>query len=283
VLLNIGLAQRRGGRFELRIENIDEVRCRPEYEEALLEDLAWLGVPFNAGTLRQSSRHAAYTDALDELARRRLVYRCFRETPDVVDAGSAPHRPRRRRYESAPLQVMEERDNLAGGRAFAWRLSLDAVGDELDVDELYSTEWTDDRFVRRPVHADSVADVVLGRRDTATSYHLASVVDDAAQGVTCVFRGSELAEAAGLHTVLHRLLGSPPPVFRHHALVTDTTGERLSKRRRSASLAGLRGRGVTADDIRAWVGGQRHGVHPALDGFRCSDRPAEGCCSDQSS
>lgn len=252
-ILNSEKARAVGGRILVRIEDIDRVRCRPDYEAAILEDLDWLGLRWDEPLLRQSKRLAFYETHLEDLHARGLVYRCFRARQDLKDAMRAPHGVPRGVFRSAPLAALEERDNLAEGRPYAWRLSLSAAEATLGpaFSALTFVEETGSGHEERPADAWRFGDVVLGRKDSGTSYHLASVLDDAAQGVTHIARGQDLREAAGLHVLLHALFGLDPPIYRHHALVFDQTGRRLSKRDRSTALRAMREAGVRADQIRA--------------------------------
>ncbi|MEQ9447239.1 MAG: tRNA glutamyl-Q(34) synthetase GluQRS, partial [Rhodospirillaceae bacterium] len=219
-ILNYEAAVKARGRFLLRIEDIDVTRCKPEFESAICEDLRWLGLSWDEDVWRQSDRFDVYAEHLQRLADRGLVYRCFKTRKDIEEAMSAPHATPESGapvFRSGPLAAVEERDNLADGKPFAWRLSLDAVEQELGADfkALTYQEVADEGVQERPAHAADFGDVVLGRKDIGTSYHLSSVLDDAAQGVTHVIRGDDLREAAGLHAVLYALFDLEPPVYQH--------------------------------------------------------------------
>jgi glutamyl-Q tRNA(Asp) synthetase len=252
-MLNFEQARAAGGRFILRIEDIDAARCRPEYEAAIYEDLAWLGLNWDGPVLRQSERLGFYRERLAELHQRGLVYRCFKTRKDMKEAMSAPHAAPARAFRGVALAALEERDNLAEGKPYAWRLSLAAAEAALGpaFRELSFTEETDLGMMKRPAEPWRFGDVVLGRKDIGASYHLASVLDDAAQGVTHVTRGEDLREAAGLHSLLQALFGLDRPVYHHHKLLTDETGQRLSKRNASLALRALRAAGVTPAELRA--------------------------------
>ena len=246
-LLNEARAREAGGRFLLRIEDIDHTRCKPEHEAGIFEDLSWLGLRWDEPVWRQSDRADAYDAALERLRAEDLLYRCFRTRREL--ALSAPHGPEAASA-PGPHAPDEERAMLAEGRPFAWRLWLDAARARLGArfDALtYALEGTG----AVPADAARYGDVVLGRKDIGTSYHLAACVDDAASGVTLVLRGQDLADAAGLHALLHTLLGQPVPTFAHHALVTGPDGRRLAKRDRSVTLAAMREGGATPGDVRA--------------------------------
>lgn len=252
-LLNHAVAQEAGGRFLLRMEDIDQGRCRLAFEAAIIEDLTWLGLAWDPPILRQSERLPLYEAALADLARRGLVYRCFRSRRDIEEAMSAPHVLPSGAFTGAALSALEERDALAEGRPYAWRLSLDAAKQALGrrFDGLRFAEEHEGRLVNHPAEPARFGDVVLGRKDSGTSYHLASVIDDAATGVTVVMRGEDLREAAGLHRLLQELLGLPAPIYRHHALLTGPDGKRLSKRDGAASIRALREAGHSAAEVRA--------------------------------
>ena len=251
-LLNEQAALEAGGRFLLRIEDIDTTRCKPQFEQAIYEDLAWLGVSWEQPVRRQSERLAHYQDALLKLADNGLVYRCFRSRKDIEEAMSAPHAPQAQPFTGAPLSANEEHDNLAAGKPYAWRLSLAACEAELGprLHALSYREVTPSGIVDRPAELRRFGDIVLGRKDVGTSYHMASVMDDAEQGVTFVIRGEDLAEAAGLHRLLQELMGYPAPVYRHHKLLVDERGDRLSKRNKSETLRALREQGMTPEELR---------------------------------
>jgi glutamyl-Q tRNA(Asp) synthetase len=245
-------ARAAGGQVVVRMEDIDASRCRPEHEAAILDDLTWLGLDWPEPVRRQSEHLCAYAGALDTLIARGLVYRCFRTRRDLMEAvASAPHAPVPA-FRGTPLSPDEEAERVARGEAYAWRLSLDRARDHL------GPEWSRLAFVADGV--DVVADparhgdVVLARKDAPTSYHLASVHDDALQGVTHVIRGEDLREAAHVHVLLQALFRWPTPVYRHHRLITDPTGRRLAKRDQDLTLAALRAHGETPATLRARLG-----------------------------
>jgi glutamyl-Q tRNA(Asp) synthetase len=252
--MNFERARAAGGRFLLRIEDIDTARCRPEFEAAIYEDLAWLGLSWDAQVLQQSARLAFYEARLAELHERGLVYRCFRSRQDIANAMNAPHGATAQAFRGEALSPRDERENLAGSRPFAWRLSLEAAEAVLGPEFATLTYWQetpDGGLAQHPAEPWRLGDVVLGRKDIGTSYHLASVLDDAETGVTHVIRGEDLREAAGLHALLHALFGLQPPIYRHHRLLLDDQGHRLSKRNKSATLRAMREAGATPEDVRA--------------------------------
>jgi glutamyl-Q tRNA(Asp) synthetase len=238
-----------GGRFLLRIEDIDVTRCRPPFEAAILEDLEWLGLAWDGPVWRQSDRMAVYAAALGDLLARGLAYRCFKTRKDLLaEVATAPHAwPDAVR--GAPLPPEEEAARLSAGEMFAVRLWLDRARETL------GPAWNDLGFEAdgawRAARPERAGDAILGRKEFPASYHLASVIDDAAQGVTHVVRGRDLIEAPHLHVLLQALLGLPTPVYRHHDLILDEAGRRLAKRDKAATLRALREAGVTPADIRA--------------------------------
>ena len=252
-LINFDQARAAQGRFLLRIEDIDQIRCRPEYDAAIFEDLSWLGLAWEDLVLRQSERMAVYEARLADLQDRGLVYRCFKTRKDIEQAMSAPHDAPVEAFRSVPLAALEERDNLLEGKPYAWRLSLSeaakALGDGFA--ELSFIEETKGGSTKTPADVERFGDVVLGRKDSGTSYHLSSVLDDAEQRVTHVTRGEDLREAAGLHALLYALLDLTPPVYRHHPLITGDDGKRLAKRDQAATLRAMQERGLTPDDVKA--------------------------------
>ncbi|PXA91868.1 tRNA glutamyl-Q(34) synthetase GluQRS [Caulobacter sp. D4A] len=249
-------AQEAGGRFVLRIEDIDATRSRPEYEAAILEDLAWLGLSWEQPVRRQSEHLADYHAAIDVLRERGLVYRCFK-TRKELDIGRAPHEPAVP-YRGAPLPEAEETERLARGEAFAWRLSLDAAQRALGgfeglnfVEEGAGPEGETGLIKARP---ETAGDIVLARKDVGVAYHLAVVLDDALQDITHVIRGHDLFEAAHIQRLLQALLDLPVPTYRHHGLLVGPDGKRYAKRDKAQTLRELRAAGVTPAALRAEMG-----------------------------
>ena len=253
-------AKAAGGRFVLRIEDIDASRCRPAFDAAILEDLAWLGLDWETPVRRQSQHLADYAAVIDALEGRGLLYRCFRTRKEVMDAiGDAPHGA----MEAArpgPHPADEEAALLASGRAYAWRLSLDRAREALG-----EATWTGLTFVEQgegpggetgvvAVRPELAGDVVLARKDTGVAYHLAVAHDDALQRIDHVIRGQDLFEAAHVQRLIQTLMGWPAPAYRHHRLLTGPDGRRYAKRDQSVTLAELRAGGLTAQDLRAELG-----------------------------
>jgi glutamyl-Q tRNA(Asp) synthetase len=241
-----------GGRFILRIEDIDRTRCRPEYEAGIFEDLAWLGLEWETPVRRQSEHMADYQRALDDLAARGLLYRCFRTRKEIAEEiARAPHGAMEV-FRGAPLSAEEEARRLAAGEPFAWRLSLEAAAGVLG--GFADLHFTDEHRGRVQATPAVGGDVVLARKDVGVAYHLAVVVDDALQGITHVIRGEDLFEATHVQRLLQALLGLPVPLYRHHRLLTGPDGKRYAKRDRAETLRELRGRGMSPADLKREMG-----------------------------
>lgn len=249
-------ARAAGGRFLLRLEDIDAGRCRAEFASGILEDLAWLGLDWDGPVRVQSAHMSAYGDVLAGLRGRGVLYPCFCTRADIrrelAAASAAPHGPEGTVYPGTcrHLSDDERAGRMAAGIPYAWRLdmaaALAAIGREL---------WFHDAAAGR-ARADPglFGDVVLGRKDMPASYHLCVTHDDALQGVTLVVRGEDLLTATHVHVVLQALMGWPTPAYAHHGLLTDAAGRRLAKRDRAATLRELRAAGVSAAEVRACAG-----------------------------
>jgi len=249
-----------GGRFILRIEDIDPTRCRPEFEAGILEDLRWLGLDWETPVRRQSEHLTDYATVVDVLNRRGLLYRCFRTRKDILDAiGDAPHGAAEA-LRPGPHPADEEATLLAEGRPFAWRLSLDRAREVLG-----GRAWGALAFVeegRGPggerglirARPETAGDVVVARKDAGAAYHVAVTHDDDLQRVTHVIRGEDLFEATHIHVLLQALMGWPTPVYRHHRLLTGDDGRRFAKRDNSVTLAQLRAEGASPETLRAGLG-----------------------------
>jgi glutamyl-Q tRNA(Asp) synthetase len=247
------LADEAQGRFLLRIEDIDADRSRPEYEAAIYQDLAWLGLAWETPVRRQSDHLDDYAAALARLRAEGLVYRCFKTRREILDdIARAPHEPPPA-YVGAPLPAAEEAARLAAGDPFAWRLSMAAARARLggDWDGLTFVEQGRGVQTARP---EAAGDVILARKELGVAYHLAVVVDDALQGVTHVARGADLFEAVPVQRLLQALLGLPTPIYHHHPLLLRPDGKRFAKRDQGETLRDLRARGVTAATLRAELG-----------------------------
>ncbi len=247
-------AHESGGRFLLRIEDIDPVRCKPAYAQALMEDLRWLGLAWDEPVRFQSAHGADYSAALEKLRAMGLLYPCFC-TRSEIEALAAPQEndeegpvyPGTCRNLSESARVM-----LAETRTCVWRIDMARACAQ--VGELF---WHD--AARGEIRAAPArfGDVVLARKDVPTSYHLSVTVDDALQGVTLVTRGEDLFGATDIHRLLQALLGLPTPRYLHHPLLRDATGRRYAKRDKSLTIRALRQAGKTPEDVRAMVGFKR--------------------------
>ncbi|MDK9721208.1 MAG: tRNA glutamyl-Q(34) synthetase GluQRS [Rhodospirillales bacterium] len=237
-----------GGRFLLRIEDIDPVRCRPEFEAAILDDLAWLGLNWEGPVRRQSEHLADYRQALDRLQGMGLLYPCFCSRKDIAGSGQAPHGPDGPLYPSTcrGLGAGERADRIGSGQPFALRLDMAAA-----VRLAGPLAWRDAEAGEQTARPEIFGDVVLARKDVPTSYHLAVTVDDHLQGVTLVTRGRDLFEATHVHRLLQALLGLDVPQWQHHPLLMGPSGQRLAKRDRAESLRALRGRGLGLEEVRS--------------------------------
>lgn len=253
-----------GGRFLLRIEDIDITRCRSEYEAQILDDLAWLGLEWEEPVRRQSEHFDVYARALEKLQEMELLYPCFATRKEIADAVVAAGKPHPVDPEGAPLypgvckgvSKAEIEARKAADEPFALRLDMDralgAAASRSGTRTLTFTETDADGEGCRVVTVDPArwGDAVIARKDVPASYHLAVVVDDAFQGVTHVTRGRDLYAATDLQRLLQVLLGLPEPLYHHHRLITDSSGRKLSKSHKDLSLATLRKKGVTRAGVR---------------------------------
>lgn len=243
------------GAFLLRIEDIDSTRCRPAFEAAIFEDLAWLGLAWPQPVRRQSEHFAEYRAALDRLDHDGLLYPCFCTRADIqreiAAAAAAPHGPDGPVYPGTcrKLSDAEQRERKAAGTPYALRLRMD-----LACTSAGPLSWHDDGHGEIAAAPEKFGDLVLGRKETPASYHLACTLDDALQGVTLVTRGEDLLEATHVHRLLQALLDLPAPRYRHHRLLTDASGRKFSKRDQAPTLRALRESGKSADDVRAMLG-----------------------------
>lgn len=255
-MLSHDMARAGGGRFLLRIEDIDQGRSRPRWEAGIFEDLAWLGLAWPRPVMRQSRRLETYREALGRLTAMGLTYPCTCSRRDIRAAASAPQ-------EGVPLPgpdgvvypgTCKHADRDPEGAAL--RLHMDralAMAPDLRFEEdgdiaAGTVEVPPERML------ENVGDIVVARRDMGTSYHLSVVLDDAAQGITHVVRGEDLFEATPIHVLLQRLLGLATPVYHHHRLIRDETGQRLAKRDAAREIAAYRADGATPAEIRAMLG-----------------------------
>jgi glutamyl-Q tRNA(Asp) synthetase len=257
-----GAARRAGGRFLLRIEDIDATRCRPEFTTAIIEDLAWLGLDWE-GEVRVQSRHMPeYRAALDRLAAQGLLYPCFCTRAaiarEVAAAGHAPHGPDGPLYPGSCRRLSPEARaaHMAAGEPYALRLDMAAAmalaPADLSFEEAGKGEEAGEGRLR--CEPALFGDAVLARKEVPASYHLCVAHDDALQGVTLVTRGVDLKPATHLHRLLQVLLGWPEPRYAHHRLLTDADGRRLAKRDGAPSLRSLRAAGRSPAEVRALAG-----------------------------
>jgi glutamyl-Q tRNA(Asp) synthetase len=241
-------ARRADGRFLLRIEDIDRGRCRPEFEVAIVDDLAWLGLDWDGPVRRQSDHFADYRAALDTLIADGLIYPCFCTRKDIrreIEAiGGAPHGPDGPLYPGTcrGLDAGERAARMEAGDAYALRLDMARA-----VARAGELTWHDRAKGDVKAEPARFGDVVLARKDTPTSYHLAVTIDDADQGVTLVTRGEDLFPSTHVHRLLQSLLGLYTPDYHHHRLLTDGDGKRFAKRDHAGTIRGLRESGTTPE------------------------------------
>ncbi len=264
-LLNDELARKSGGRLLLRIEDIDAARCKPEFEAAIYEDLGWLGIAWEQPVRRQSEHLARYRQAIEKLSDQGLIYPSFESRAGIArlvaqhDANSRwPRDP-----DGVPLYPGAAKSLPSGERArllesgapYALRLDMAAAcaraGDLTWIEHGEGPDGETGAVAARP---QAWGDVILARKETPTSYHLSVVVDDALQGVTDVVRGQDLFWSTSVHRLLQQLLDLPQPAYRHHRLVRDGAGAKLSKSTAATGLRELRAAGATPTGIRRLVG-----------------------------
>jgi glutamyl-Q tRNA(Asp) synthetase len=260
-LINFDMARATGGRFLLRIEDIDAARCRPHYEQAIYQDLAWLGITWEEPVRRQSARLDDYRAALTRLDS--LLYASFetrgeiarlvadreRDAPWPRDPDGAPLYP----GDARSLSAAERLRRMEAGEPYALRLDMAAA-----LARTGALTWIESdcggKTTSVAARPQMWGDVVLARKETPTSYHLSVVIDDAEQGVTHVVRGQDLFAATAVHRVLQALFALPAPIYHHHRLILDADGQKLSKSTRATALRALRENGATSADIRRMVG-----------------------------
>jgi len=265
-ILNFEAARERSGTFLLRIEDIDATRCRPEFETAIYEDLAWLGLAWQQPVRRQSDHLDAYRAALDRLMQAGLLYPAFESRSELARRVAARERvaPWPRDPDGAPLYAghakqltpAERERLLASGAPYALRLDMRAALGRLSAPLTWQETGHGPAGETGTILAQPEAwgDVVLARKETPTSYHLSVVLDDAVQGVTDVVRGEDLFWSTSVHRVLQELLGLPAPAYRHHQLIRDASGRKLAKSTQATALRELRAAGVTPQQVRSRLG-----------------------------
>jgi glutamyl-Q tRNA(Asp) synthetase len=247
-------AREAGGKFLLRIEDIDRTRCKPEFTDAILEDLAWLGLDWDGEVRKQSEHFAEYEAALDTLDGMGVTYPCFCTraaiAAEIARAGGAPQGEEGPIYPRTcrDLTTEERLRRIAAGEGFALRLDVARA-----LARTGPLEWEEEGEGIIRADPELLGDVVLARKDTPTSYHLAVTLDDALQGVTLVTRGADLFTATHIHRLLQALLALPTPRYRHHKLLTDANGTRFAKRDKALTLRALREGGKTPAEVRAMI------------------------------
>lgn len=259
-----------GGRFLLRIEDIDLGRCRPEYLQGIYDDLEWLGLTWEEPVRRQSEHFASYEAALKKLRDMGLAYPCFatrKEINDAIETSGIGHARWPVDPDGAPLYPGLYKDLPSAelnrlmweGRTYAWRLDMEKAltkAEEINggpISFIEEGQGPRGQSGRLPIEPLRFGDVIIARKDVPTSYHLAVTVDDAIQNVTVVTRGQDLFPATYVHRLLQILLGLPEPRYRHHALIRDETGRRLSKTAKDKALCELRLSGTTVNEIREMI------------------------------
>ncbi|MHA1565469.1 MAG: tRNA glutamyl-Q(34) synthetase GluQRS [Alphaproteobacteria bacterium] len=263
------LASAEGGEFILRLEDIDKTRCRGEYEDAIFEDLAWLGITWAQPVWRQSTRLDHYRSALDRLKSAGLLYPCFCTRKaiqaELHAASQAPHLaagPEGPVYPGTcrKLDAAERQRRLDAGQPHALRLDVARAIQQLTAPLVWHDSIRGD-FLARP---EIFGDAILGRKDIGTSYHLAVTIDDAAQGITKVSRAEDLLSATHIHRLLQALLDLPVPQWVHHPMITDADGARLAKRTNAPTLRALREQGMTPEQVRALADRSAANSQPVL-------------------
>lgn len=248
-----------GGRFRLRIEDIDQGRCRPAFETAILEDLHWLGLAWEEPVRRQSDHMDDYAAALARLDDKGLIYPCFCTRREIIESTTAPHGLEGPLYPGTcrGLRTEEREDRMAAGEPYAMRLDMAEALRRVEAPLIWHDRGQGEVVTTEAILTGEMGDVVLARKDVATSYHLSVTVDDALEGVTLVTRGQDLFHATHIHRLLQALLDLPTPVYHHHTLLVDETGRRLAKRHEDETLRSLRDKGVSAEELRARIAAHR--------------------------
>lgn len=266
-LLNDAMAGTSGGRLLLRIEDIDRARCTPQFEQAIYDDLHWLGLSWEKPVRRQSEHFAEYHIALTQLIDMGLVYPAFMSRSDIrhhINTAEAAGQIWPSDPDGVPLYPTAEQNlsrdgqmqRMASDAPYAWRLHMDKAIAACKIPLTWHESGSGPDGETGIIVADpaSWGDVILARKDTPTSYHLSVVIDDALQGVTDIVRGQDLFHATSVHRLLQILLGLPPPCYHHHALVMGDDGQKLSKSRDDTALSSLRAQGLAPNHIRTLLG-----------------------------
>ena len=253
-------ARASGGKFLVRIEDLDPGRCRPEFVAGILEDVSWLGLTIDAPPLVQSQRTNTYAEALEQLKARGLVYPCFCTRADIVASLTAPHGDAGSAYPGTCRALLDDPARRVS-TPHCWRLdSAKAIA------EAGLPGWREEDEVTFESRIEEIGDAILARKDAPASYHLACVIDDAASGVTLVVRGTDLRPSTSIQRLLQSLLNLPEPTYLHHPLVTPDGGQRLAKRDRAPTLAAMREAGIDGRALAADLVARRLPL-----GFRFAD------------
>ncbi|EJM99244.1 tRNA glutamyl-Q(34) synthetase GluQRS [Phyllobacterium sp. YR531] len=259
-LLNQKIAHNLHGRLLLRLEDIDRERCTPELEYFMLDELEWIGFSWEQPVRRQSEHFPVYQAALDRLIQMDLVYPAFLSRSgirDEIERSNIDDWPRD--PDGAPLYPHTERElsnrerqaRISAGKPFAWRLNMDRAIETTGKPLVWHEFISHENIYARP---QDWGDVIIARRDMPTSYHLSVVIDDSLQGITHVVRGKDLYHATSVHRLLQHLFGIEPPLYHHHRLILDESGNKLSKSRKDTSLRSLRQKGMTRQEICDLIG-----------------------------
>jgi glutamyl-Q tRNA(Asp) synthetase len=236
-------ARQNGGQFRLRIEDLDQTRCRPEFVDGIYEDLRWLGLEWDEPVVVQSRRTHEYAGALELLKARGLVFACFCTRADIARSLTAPHGDAATSYPGT-CRALPDDPGRRSTTAHSWRLNSAKA---LEFAGLPS--WTEANGESFTAQVQDIGDAILARKDAPASYHLACVIDDAASGVTTVVRGADLRPSTPVQRLMQRLLGLPEPIYLHHLLVTHDDGRRLAKRDLGPTLAAMRESGVDGPEL----------------------------------
>lgn len=254
-LLNASIAERMGGHFLLRIEDIDHTRCTPALTEHCLADLAWLGLAWETPVRMQSEHYDTYAASLATLKAQGLLYPCFCTRAEVAAASTATDPDGAPLYPGTCRHLREGDVNARLTTPHSWRIDMEKAlrfaGDQWRYPRFDPATGSTNEHIAQPARW---GDAILARKDIGTSYHIAVVTDDALQGITHIVRGADLEAATDLHILLQHLLGLPTPHYYHHALLTDEGGDKLAKRKHSTALADLRAQGATPEQLRAPLG-----------------------------
>lgn len=247
------LAQKSGGAFLVRIEDIDFNRSKADYESQIFKDLAWLGLSWEPDVLRQSTRQNAYNEALEQLRDAGLLYPCECTRKDIENALQAPQEGSGLGPDGPIYPQTCKSKKMLQSQSVAWRLNMDLAVQKLPKDMSYWNNGQKVTFAAKDL-PDTVGDIVLARRDIKCSYHIAVVVDDAYQDITDVSRGLDMEAATPIHVTLQHLLNLEVPNYHHHPLIRDEQGKRLAKRDDALAIKTLREQGMSAQDVLGLVG-----------------------------